>query len=168
VLKQNFYIEIAAGQRARLPNGHFNHVSARVGLFGSQALFGPHRHSTTNAHTHSHKGHFGQVGVAFLAAFLCGILFVAAGYKFVAAVAGFSTLQLSSRHCHRLATKTPNTEHQDPYTKTPASQLHLVPQKLFKWYLNVSKSNFFAHLIRIFLSAKYLAKHLTTFMSIFH
>lgn len=68
VLKQNFYIEIAAGQRARLPNGHFNHVSARVGLFGSQALFGPHRqtlysvrvyacvllHSLTHTHTQAH------------------------------------------------------------------------------------------------------------------
>lgn len=65
-------------------------------------------HTHTHTHTGTHKSHFGQVGVAFLAAFLffCGILFVAAGYKFVAAVAGFSHLgsRLSSRHCHRLAT----------------------------------------------------------------
>lgn len=49
VLKQNFYIEIAGGQRARLPTGHCPLATltwpTRVGLFGSQALFGPHTHA---------------------------------------------------------------------------------------------------------------------------
>lgn len=135
-------------------------------FFGSQALFAPNTHSHTHLHLcgknqYTLKKPAQTVEVAFLAAFLCGILFVAAGYKFVMLLL---LLLVLLQCCGKIEWPLPLVGHQ-----LQRQQLHLVPQKLFKWYLNVSKSNFFAHLIHIFFAAgKYLAKHLTTFMSIFH
>lgn len=110
-LKQNFYIEIAAGERARLLTGR---VLLFLLLFWFPSFVCP-KHTLAHTHTHLHlcgktntltKSQLKQVEVAFLAAFLCGILFVAAGYKFVMLLLLLLLLLLGVLWQDRMATAT--------------------------------------------------------------